>query len=108
MGKVGKAIAKPFEAVGHAVKNVIGGVGKHVVAPILGTGGGNNSSSGNSTVEYQAGAAAAPGADPTNTDINVDTDATKRKKKAMGKKSLMIDNGSDASGGGTTGTGLNL
>ena len=107
MGKVGKAIAKPFEAVGHAVKHVIGGVGKHVIAPILGTGGGNNSSSGNSTVEYQAGAAA-PGADPTNTDINVETDATKRKKRAIGKKSLMIGNGSDASGGGTTGTGLNL
>ena len=98
MGKVGKAIAKPFEHIGHAI-------GKHIIAPIFGGGG---RYSGNSTVEYQAGAAAAPGADPTNTDINVDTEATKRNKKAMGKKSLMIGNGSDASGGGTTGTGLNL
>ena len=97
MGKVGKAIAKPFEHIGHAIS-------KHVIAPIFGGGG----YSGNSTVEYQSGAAAAPGADPTNTDINVETDATKRKKKAAGKKSLMIGNGSDASGGGTTGTGLNL
>ena len=54
------------------------------------------------------GAAAAPAADAQNNDINVETDATKRKKKAAGKKSLMIGNGSDVSGGGTTGTGLNL
>ena len=55
-----------------------------------------------------AGAAAAPAADAQNNDTNVETDATKRKKKAAGKKSLMIGNGSDAFGGGTTGTGLNL
>lgn len=96
MGKVGKAIAKPFEHIGHAIS-------KHVIAPIFGGGG-----SSGTTVEYSGGAAAAPVADPTNTDTNVDTDATKRKKKAMGKKSLMIGNGSDSASGGTTGTGLNL
>ena len=97
MGKVGKAIAKPFEHIGHAIS-------KHVIAPILGVGG-----SSGTTVEYAGGAAAAaPAADAQNNDTNVDTDATKRKKKAMGKKSLMIGNGSDTFGGGTTGTGLNL
>ena len=62
----------------------------------------------NNTAVQSSGAAAAPSVDAQNNDTNVDTDATKRKKKAMGKKSLMIGNGSDASGGGTTGTGLNL
>ena len=84
MGKLGKAIVKPFV---------------HIF------GGGRSSGT---TVEYAGGAAAAPAADAQNNDTNVDTDATKRKKKAMGKKSLMIGNGSDVSGGGTTGTGLNL
>lgn len=55
-----------------------------------------------------AAAPAAPAADAQNNDTNVDTEATKRKKKAMGKKSLMIGNDSDSAGGGTTGTGLNL
>ena len=96
MGKVGHAIAKPFEHIGHAIS-------KHVIAPLFRGGG-----SYGTTVEYAGGAAAAPGVDAQNNAINVDTDATKRKKKAMGKKSLMIGNGSDASGGGTTGTGLNL
>ena len=96
MGKVGHAIAKPFEHIGHAIS-------KHVISPIFGGGG-----SSGTTVEYAGGAAAAPAADAQNNDTNVDTDATKRKKKAMGKKSLMIGNMSDASGGGTTGTGLNL
>lgn len=90
MGKVGKAIAKPFRSIGHAIGGLFG-----------------VRSSGDS-VEYSAGAAAAPAVDAQNNDTNVDTDATKRKKKAVGKKSLMIGNGSDASGGGTTGTGLNL
>lgn len=114
MGKAGKAIAKPFEAVGHAVKHVVQGVGKHVVAPVLGglTGGGHTSSTvatpaSTTIIQAQPGAAAAP-ADTTLNDTNVDTDATKRKKKAMGKKSLMIGTGSDSSSGGTTGTGLNL
>jgi len=91
MGKVGKAITKPFRSIGKAVGSLFG----------------VRSSSGG-TVEYSAGAAAAPGVDAQNNDTNVDTDATKRKKKAAGKKSLMINTGSDASGGGTTGTGLNL
>ena len=96
MGKVGRAVAKPFEHIGHAIS-------KHVIAPLFRGGG-----SYGTTVGYAGGAAAAPAADAQNNDTNVDTDATKRKKKAMGKKSLMIGNGSDASGGGTTGTGLNL
>lgn len=98
MGKVGRAVAKPFEHIGHAIT-------KHVIAPIFGIRGGSSSGA---TVEYQAGAAAAPAADAQNNETNVETDATKRKKKAAGKKSLMIGNGSDVSGGGTTGTGLNL
>lgn len=92
MGKVGKAITKPFRSIGKAVGSLFG----------------VRSSSSGGTVEYSAGAAAAPGVDAQNNDTNVDTDATKRKKKAAGKKSLMINTGSDASGGGTTGTGLNL
>ena len=62
----------------------------------------------NNTVVQSWGAGAAPSVDAQNNHINVDTNATKRKKKAMGKKSLIIGNGADASGGGTTGTGLNL
>lgn len=89
MGKVGKAIAKPFRSIGHAIGGLFG---------VRSSGG---------SVEYSAGAAA-PAVDAQNNDTNVDTDATKRKKKAVGKKSLMIGSGSDASGGGTTGTGLNL
>lgn len=62
------------------------------------------------TVQQSSGAAAAPApaVDAKNNDSNIDTEATKRKKKAMGKKGLMIGKGSDAAGGGTTGTGLNL
>lgn len=63
---------------------------------------------GNQTGVQSSGAAAAPSVDAKNNETNIDTDATKRKKKAAGKKSLMIGNGSDAAGGGTTGTGLNL
>lgn len=84
---IGKVVSAPFRAVGHLF-----GAGQKSVNVETPT----------------AGAAAAPAADAQNNDTNVDTDATKRKKKAMGKKSLMIVNGSDASGGGTTGTGLNL
>lgn len=92
MGKVGKAITKPFRKIGRAVSSVFGG-GKQ---------------SAPQTVDYSVGAAAAPASDATNNDTNVETDATKRKKKAAGKKSLMIGGGGDASGGGMTGTGLNL
>lgn len=84
---IGRVISAPFRAVGKLF-----GAGQ--IQPTAET--------------STAGAAAAPAADPTNNDTNVDTEATKRKKKAMGKKSLMIGNGSDAAGGGTTGTGLNL
>lgn len=90
MGKVGKTIAKPFRSIGHAIGGLFG---------VRRSGG---------SVEYSAGAAAAPAVDAQNNDTNVDTDATKRKKKAVGKKSLMIGSGSAVSGGGTTGTGLNL
>lgn len=83
---VGKIVSAPFKAVGHLF-----GAGQRTTGETP-----------------TAGAAAAPAADAQNNDTNVDTDATKRKKKAMGKKSLMIGNGSDVSGGGTTGTGLNL
>lgn len=93
MGKVGKAIARPFKHIGKAVGGILG-IGGH--------------QSAGGTVEYSAGAAAAPAVDAQNNDTNVDTEATKRKKKAVGKRSLMIGSGSDASGGGTTGTGLNL
>ena len=74
--------------VGHAFRKIFGG--------------------DNNTVVQSSGATAAPSVDAQNNHINVDTNATKRKKKAMGKKSLIIGNGADASGGGTTGTGLNL
>ena len=96
MGKVGKAITKPFRSIGHAIGGLFG----------VRSSGGSGGSGG--SVEYSAGAAAAPAVDAQNNDTNVDTDATKRKKKAVGKKSLMIGSGFDASGGGTTGTGLNL
>lgn len=74
--------------VGHAFRKIFGG--------------------DNNTVVSSSGAAAAPAVDAQNNHINVDTNATKRKKKAIGKKSLIIGNGSDTSVGGTTGTGLNL
>lgn len=74
--------------VGHAFRKIFGG--------------------DNNSVVQSSGAAAAPSVDAQNNHINVDTDATKRKKKAIGKKSLIIGNGSDASGGGAAGTGLNL
>lgn len=63
---------------------------------------------GNVTIQSSGAAAAAPSVDTKNNETNIDTDATKRKRKAVGKKSLMIGNGSDSFGGGTTGTGLNL
>lgn len=92
MGKVGKAITKPFRKIGKAVGGIFG-LGRQ---------------QSSQTVDYSTGAAAAPATDATNNDTNVETEATKRKKKAAGKKSLMIGGGGDASGGGTTGTGLNL
>lgn len=94
MGKVGKAITKPFRKIGKAVGGVFG-IGR-------------KSSPSVEYVDTAVGAAAAPATDATNNDTNVETEATKRKKKAEGKKSLMIGGGGDASGGGTTGTGLNL
>lgn len=96
MGKVGKAITKPFRKIGKAVGKVFG-----VSKP-----------QSSQTVDYSTGAVAsspaAPAPDATNNDTNVETEATKRKKKAAGKKSLMIGGGGDAPGGGITGTGLNL
>ena len=84
MGKVGKFISSPFRA--------IFGAGDRPT-----------------TVQQSTAAMAAPAAaDAQNNDTNIDTDATKRKKKAMGKKSLMIGAGSDSVGGGTTGTVLNI
>lgn len=89
---IGKVVSAPFRAIGHLF----------------------GARTSTASVTQSAGAAAAPAApaapaaDAQNNDTNVDTDATKRKKKAMGKKSLMIGNGSDSAGGGTTGTGLNL
>lgn len=91
MGKVGRALTRPFKAIGHAVGSLFGARSASTVAQSAG-----------------AGAAAAPAAEAQNNDTNVDTDATKRKKKAMGKKSLMIGNSFDSADGGTTGTGLNL
>lgn len=74
--------------IAHAVKKVFGG-----------------GSSRNITVSSPA--PAAPAAETVNNQTNVETDAQKKKKKAAGKKSLMI--GSEAgTSGGTTGTGLNL
>ena len=93
--------------IGHAI-------GKVISAPFRAVGKLFGARTSTASVTQSAGAAAspaspaAPAADAQNNDTNVDTDATKRKKKALGKKSLMIGNGSDASGGGTTGTGLNL
>ena len=97
MGGIGHAIGKVISAPFHAVGKLFGArTSTASVTQSAGAGAG-------------AGAgAAAPAADAQNNDTNVDTNATKRKKKAMGKKSLMIGNESDASGGGTTGTGLNL
>lgn len=79
----------------------MGGIG-HAIGKLFGA------RPSTTSVTQSAGAAAAPAADAQNNDTNVDTDATKRKKKAMGKKSLMIGSGSDVAGGGTTGTGLNI
>lgn len=90
--------------VGHAI-------GKVISAPFRAVGKLFGARTSTASVNQSAGAAAAPAApaaDAQNNDTNVDTNATKRKKKAMGKKSLMIGNGSDSAGGGTTGTGLNL
>lgn len=88
--------------VGHAI-------GKVISAPFKAVGKLFGAKTSTASVTQSTGAAAAsPAADAQNNDTNVDTDATKRKKKAMGKKSLMIGNGADSAGGGTTGTGLNL
>lgn len=88
--------------IGHAI-------GKVISAPFRAVGKLFGARTSTASVTQSAGAsAAAPAADAQNNDTNVDTDATKRKKKAAGKKSLMIGNGSDVAGGGTTGTGLNL
>ena len=89
MGGVGHAIGRvlsaPFRAVGHLFG---------FKSP--------------SITQHASGASAAPGVDANNKDNSLESEADKKKKKAMGKKSLMIGTGSDASGGGTTGTGLNL
>lgn len=87
--------------IGHAIKKVVS-------APFKAVGHLFGSKTSTASVAQSVGAAAAPAADAQNNDTNIDTDATKRKKKAMGKKSLMIGNGSDSAGGGITGTGLNL
>ena len=84
---IGKVVSAPFRAIGHLF----------------------GARTSTASVTQSAGAEVAPAAaDAQNNDTNVDTDATKRKKKAVGKKSLMIGNSSNSAGGGTTGTGLNL
>lgn len=89
MGGVGHAIGRvlsaPFRAVGHLFGFRSPNISQHAT-----------------------GASAAPGVDAHNNENNLESDAAKKKKKALGKKSLMIGNGSDSAGGGTTGTGLNL
>ena len=89
MGGVGHAIGRvlsaPFRAIGHLFGMKTPNISQHA-----------------------SGASAAPGVDAHNNDTGLDSEADKKKKKALGKKSLMIGTGSDDSGGGTTGTGLNL
>lgn len=86
--------------IGHAV-------GRIISAPFRAIGSLFGARTPNIT-QQTSGASAAPGVDAHNNENNVDSESTKRKKKALGKKSLMIGNGSDSAGGGTTGTGLNL
>lgn len=97
MGGIGHAIGKVISAPFRAVGKLFGA--KTSTASVT--------QSGGATPATPATPAAAA-ADAQNNDTNVDTAATKRKRKAAGKKSLMIGKGSDEAGGGTTGTGLNL
>lgn len=52
------------------------------------------------------GAAAAPAADAKKQETGLDTTGASLKRKANGKKSLMI--ATNTTGGGSTGTGLNI
>lgn len=86
--------------IGHAVGRVIS-------APFRAIGSLFGARTPNIT-QHASGASSAPGVDAHNNETNVESDSEKKKKKALGKKSLMIGMGADDSGGGTTGTGLNL
>ena len=89
MGGIGRAVGRVISAPFRAIGSLFGARTPNIT-------------------QNASGASAAPGVDAQNNETNVESYAEKKKKKAMGKKSLMIGNGSDASGGGTTGTGLNL
>ena len=89
MGGIGRAVGRVISAPFRAIGSLFGARTPNIT-------------------QNASGASAAPGVDAHNNETNVESDAEKKKKKAMGKKSLMIGNDSNASGGGTTGTGLNL
>lgn len=98
MGSVGKAIGK-------LVKHAVRGVGKVVGGVTGGLFGRQKQPDIN--VEQPAQVAAPVAQESGQTDVNIDTAADKKKRKAKGKKGLMINAGANASGG-TTGTGLNI
>lgn len=87
------------------VKHAVRGVGKVVGGVTGGLFGRQKQPDIN--VEQPAQAAAPAAQESGQTDVNIDTAADKKKRKAKGKKGLMINAGANASGG-TTGTGLNI
>ena len=98
MGKVGRA-------VGRVLKHAVRGVGKVVGGVTGGLFGRQKQPDIN--VEQPAQAAAPAAQESGQTDVNIYISADKKKRKAKGKKGLMINAGANASGG-TTGTGLNI
>ena len=104
--KVTHAITKPFKAVGHAVSKLVGGVVKGVSNVVGGLLGGSYGTQEVAAPQIFAPAVAAP--EPTQGQQESDLVSNKRKRTNKGKRALMIDSGSSAGSGGTTGTGLNL
>lgn len=100
MGKVGKA-------VGRVLKHAVRGVGKVVGGVTGGLFGRQKQPEINVEQPAQAVTPAPAAQESGQTDVNIDTAADKKKRKAKGKKGLMINAGANASGG-TTGTGLNI
>lgn len=104
--KVTHAITKPFKAVGHAVRKLVGAVAQPAIKLIGGLFGGSYGTQEVAAPQIAAPAVAAP--EPTQGQQESDLVSSKRKRTNKGKRALMIDSGGSAGSGGTTGTGLNL
>lgn len=96
-------LSKAAHKIGHAFSKPFRGLSRAIFGGLLGLG---HRSASMPNIPAPAPAVEAPS--ETQGQESVATQTPKKKKRAIGKRALMIDTSSNNSSGGSTGTGLNL